>query len=839
MPAPSGSTLFSAVVAALLVSMSAGSTLAAPFRQPNAGELERAVERLGVVGNVLYVAAHPDDENTRLLAWLRNGKLVRAAYLSLTRGEGGQNLIGGELQPLLGVIRTQELLAARSVDGAEQMFARARDFGYSKTPEETLAIWDRETILADVVWAIRRFQPDVIVTRFAPDGRDTHGHHTASAQLALAAFTLAADPKYHPEWQKWAPPWQARRIVWNRGFFGGVPAGEDLSSFAKLDVGGYNPALGVSYGEMAATSRSMHKSQGFGAAPQRGPVPEYFKLLAGAPMSSGSIFDGVDLSWARVPGSDKLHQLLERVRKEWKSTDPAASIPLLAQAAAALEALPESGPAIGWKAGKRAELADVIAGCAGLFVDASAAESSTPAQGDVKLTLSALNRSHAALTLRSVRLGERTIGVDKPLPANQPWTQSETAHAPERLTNPYWLVDPPSPGHWTVADQTLIGRPEEPAPLTAEFQFTVGDQPFTITRPVAYKWTDPVAGERVRPLEILPALTANPRAPLLMFPDAQPKALKLTVRAAAPGAIKGTIAPIVPAGWSIEPSSLRVELASRGVETELVFHVKPPAKSTDAGALIRFTLALDGQEPAPLHALTRIEYPHIPIETILPATEVKVVRLELHRTRTHLGYIPGAGDDVPAALRQVGYDVTLLDDEALAHESLARFETIVVGVRAFNVNPRLQAVHRRLMDYVAAGGTLLVQYNTKNWLSDVPVIGPYPFTISQTRVTDENATVVTAQDHPILHAPNPLGARDWIGWVQERGLYFAEGWDPAHFVAPLSMHDKDEKPAQGSLIIARHGKGAFIYTGLGFFRQLPAGIPGAYRLFTNLISYGH
>ncbi|HWE26480.1 MAG TPA: PIG-L family deacetylase, partial [Polyangia bacterium] len=625
------------------------SAQAAPFRQPNAGELERAVERLGVVGNVLYVAAHPDDENTRMLSWLRNGKLVRTAYLSLTRGEGGQNLIGGELQPLLGVIRTQELLAARGVDGGEQLFSRARDFGYSKTPEETLSIWGRDAILSDVVWVIRRFQPDVIVTRFAPDGRDTHGHHTASAQLALAAFSLAADASYHPEWQKLGVrPWQAKRIVWNRGFFGGVPAGVDLSGYAKLDVGGYNPSLGVSYGEMAATSRSMHKSQGFGAAPQRGPANEYFKLLAGAPMKSGSIFDGVDLTWARVAGSDALQKLLDKARVEWKSTDPAASIPVLAQAAAALDALPESP----WKAAKRAEIGDVIAACAGLYVDASASEHSAAASGDVKLTLSALNRSHAALTLRSVRLGERTIGVDKPLAFNQPWTQPETAPAPARLSTPYWLVEPPAPGHWTVDEQTLIGRPEEPPPISADFQFSVGNTQFTVTRPVAYKWTDPVAGERVRPLEILPPLTANPRAPLLMFPDAQAKALKLTVRAQTAGAVKATITPIVPAGWTIEPGSARVELASRGVETELQFHVKPPKQSTDASALVHFTVDIDGQSPQPLHALTRIEYPHIPIETILPATEVKVVRLELHRTRTHIGYIPGAGDDVPAALRQ-------------------------------------------------------------------------------------------------------------------------------------------------------------------------------------------
>jgi LmbE family N-acetylglucosaminyl deacetylase len=836
-----------AVVVGMLVTMiTSASANAAPITRPSAGEVGRAIERLSVVGHVLYVAAHPDDENTRFLAWARNEKLARAAYLSVTRGEGGQNLIGNELSPLLGIIRTQELLAARGVDGAEQLFTRARDFGYSKSADETLSIWDKDAILADVVWNIRRFKPDVIVTRFPPDGKDTHGHHTASAQLALQAFKLAADPNFHAEQLKWTQPWQAKRIVWTRGFWDGNPSPEQVVGHVKMDIGGFNPLLGIGYGEMAAASRSMHKSQGFGASPQRGPANEYFKLLDGAPMQK-SILDGVDLSWGRVAGSERLRKLLERARSEWRPADPAASIPLLVEAANALEMLPDSP----YKTEKRVEFGDVIAACAGLFVDATAAEAIATPGAEVKITAGAINRSHAPLTLREIRFesagepnDERGVAIGKALPFNE-WVKLEqTVRAPARLTSPYWLTEPPAAGHFTVEDQPLIGNPEDAPAVTAELVITSGDKSFTLTRPVTFQWTDPVAGERRRPLEVVPPVTANARTPLVMFAAEQPKDVRLTVRASA-GAVSGTVTPSAPLGWTVEPATRPFSLARKDDEVEVAFKVRPPhaaagGMTAAASAVIGFSVSTPSTPSQPLRAVTRIQYPHIPIATVLPKTEIKVVRLELKRTRTRIGYITGAGDDVPDALRQVGYDVTVLTEEQLAHESLSRYEAIMTGVRAFNTNPRLAVLHKRLMDYVAGGGTLVVQYNTSSWNSTLPPeLGPYPFSISHDRVTDEGAAVTAAlPSHAVLHAPNAIGAHDWDGWVQERGLYFADKWD-AKYETPLSMHDPNEPASKGSLLIARHGKGAFIYTGISFFRQLPAGVPGAYRLLSNLLSYGH
>ncbi len=793
---------------------------AASSRQPSAGELMRAIDRLGVVGNVLYVAAHPDDENTRLLAWLANEKLVRAGYLSLTRGEGGQNLIGPEQAPLLGLIRTEELGAARSIDRAEQWFSRARDFGYSKTPAETLSIWDHDAILADVVAVMKKFHPDVVITRFPPEGAETHGHHTASAMLAVEAFG-ALDAASRP-----------RRIVWNRFNFGGPPpTGEELVHLTRLDVGGFNPLLGVSYGEMAAQSRSMHKSQGFGVAPSRGVELEYFRVLGGDP-AARSIFDGLDLTWARVPGGKKLGEHVARIRAAFSPTAPSRSIPELVALRGEMQALADHP----WKAEKLAEVDEVIAGCAGLYAEAAVADHVAVPGGDVALTVTAINRSPAALPLREVRLpgGER-VAVDKALADDKPLKVERTFKLPAETdyTEPYWLAAPPEKGHWTVKDAALIGRPASP-PVAAELVVAVGGAQLVLERPLAYKWVDPVAGERWRALEVLPPVSVTPRASLLVFPDAaatRPIGVRIKANRAD---VAGELAPEWPAGWTAEPKKAPFSLAKKGDEVELTFRVHPPR--AEATASVRMVATVDGQRVT--RALQHVEYAHIPIQTITPEADVKLVRADIHHRRTRIGYIPGAGDEVPAALRQAGYDVTVLNEEAIAHGSLAPYQAIVTGVRAFNVDARLPYLHERLMKYVADGGTMVVQYNTQNFLSSVPAeIGPAPFKISHERVTDENAAVTMLEPkHPLVNVPNKLGERDFAGWVQERGLYFAGEWAPA-YTPILAMHDAGEPPRKGGLLVAKHGKGAFIYAGLAFFRQLPAGVPGAYRLFANLLDY--
>jgi LmbE family N-acetylglucosaminyl deacetylase len=799
-------------------------------RQLGAGELLRRIERLGVVGTVLYIAAHPDDENPRLLAYLSGERRLRTAYLSLTRGDGGQNLIGAEQGPLLGVIRTQELLAARGIDGAEQYFTRARDFGYSKTPDETLAIWGRDAVLADVVWVIRRVQPDVIITRFPPQGLETHGQHTASALLAEEAFRRAADPQFHPEQLRFVGVWQARRLLWNKSLWAAKP-GEDLSRFLSLDTGVYDPISGVSAAELAGASRSMHKSQGFGAAPTHGPALEYFEPRLGD-RPRQAVFEGLDLTWGRVRGAAPLAALIREAQRQFDPRRPAASIAPLLMVRAELARLPDNP----WKDQKLREVTDVIIGCAGLYLEVTADDFSVVPGGSLALSAVAINRSPASVRLDEVRLpGGVVVKVGRPLPPNQPVVTERRVTVPRETaySSPYWLDAPPEKGLYPTADQQLIGLPESPPRLVAEYVLRVGEHPLLVHRPVVYKWTDPVMGERYRAIEIAPPVSLNPETPVLMFPDRQPRSLRVVLKAGVDGAA-GTVSLDVPAGFTAQPKRAAFRLGAKGAEDEVRFVIQPPAGA--AHGTLRVTADVAGVRVS--RGLLRIDHPHIPIQTLFPPAEVTLTRFALKRSRPKLGYLAGAGDEVPEALRQVGYDVTLLDDAALAHGALSVLGAIVVGVRAYNTNPRLAFHHRRLMDYVAGGGTLIVQYNTNNRLTKLSApIGPYPFEISQERVTDEDAAVTfTAPAHPLLARPNRITAADFDGWTQERGLYFAAKWSPKYETV-LSMHDPGEPARLGSLLVARHGKGAFIYTGLAFFRQLPAGVPGAYRLFANLIAY--
>lgn len=758
-----------------------------------AQQLERGIERVLNGPRVLYVAAHPDDENTRLLAWLVHLQGANAAYLSLTRGEGGQNLIGAEQAPLLGLIRTHELLAARRIDGAEQFFGRQEDFGFSKSHEEALARWGKERALADVVWVVRRFQPDVIVTRFSPEGRDTHGHHTASAILALEAFRVAADPKRFPEQLKWTKPWQAKRIVWNRGFFMGEPSAEEKQTLFAVDIGGYSPLLGESAPELAARSRSMHKSQGFGAQPQRGQVIEWFKHLAGEPMRD-SFFDGTT-----------------RPRVAWgafDANDPAKSLP-------ALLSLPQREP-----------LDALIAEAAGVFLDATLGRAEIVEGHEDELTLTVLRRGSARLAVDDVVLRyadgsevklNATASAD--LPENRPLVTKHKLRwpAPLRL---------PSDG------QLGVGRAVDAPLAQVTAVFTVDGKRFKLSKPVVYAWNDPIAGERRAPLALLPAVSVNPRDKLLLLTraDAPPRALQLRLRATA-GAASGSLKVIAPSGVRVEPALVPFQLVAAGAEQVVALTVRGNA----SGAL-RFEI-VQGKRSSPALARTVVDYAHVPVLHVTSPAEVKLVRADVARAGNHIAYVQGAGDDVAACLRLADFAVTELGVDALESTPLEPFDAVVLGVRAFNTHARLAALQPRLLDYVASGGTLVVQYNTNHWLAnlDVPV-GPFPLHISRDRVTDETAPMTLAlPHHPVWHAPNELDARDFEGWVQERGLYFADTFDP-RYDAPLETHDPGEPARKGGLLVARHGKGRFVYTGLAFFRQLPAGVPGAYRLFANLLA---
>lgn len=751
-------------------------------------DLFRRIDASAGSPSVLYVAAHPDDENTRLLSWLIHAQGARAAYLSLTRGEGGQNLIGPEQAPLLGVIRTHELLAARAIDGAQQFFGRQADFGYSKSHEEALRIWNHETALADVVWVVRQFRPDVIITRFDPEGRETHGHHTASAILALEAFTAAADPKRFPEQLATVKPWQATSIVWNRGYFG-QNAPKDTAGMLTVEVGGFDAMRGESYPEISARSRSMHKSQGFGATPQRGSVTEYFKPLAGvAPVKS--LFDGVKRAALNWP------------KKKYSFENPAASVKDLL-------ALPRS-----------AALDALIVDAAAVYLDASIRDALVLEGGTDKLTITVSDRSAVEVTLRKAVVSfidgsTQEIIKDKPLKRDDALVVEHTLQWPKRMTD-------------ATPAQQRVGDPTPPAPAEVIFTLAFGAREIEVRRAIQRTWNDPVVGERHSPIIVAPPVTVTPRDAFLLIGESENNTLSVRLRASK-DARKGTLNVRAPAGVTVSPAQATFQLDRAGAEQVLTFEV-----NAKADGAISFTV--DGtNEPA--QALVTLDYPHIPLLHLTKLAEVKVARLELKRAGQQIGYIQGAGDEVASSLRQVGYNVSVISLDALEKDKLDGYDAIVIGVRAFNTHARLAALLPRLMKYVEAGGTLVTQYNTNSWVGALDIqVGPYPFTITHDRVTEEDAAItMLSPTHPVWNTPNRITQEDFAGWVQERGLYFANPWD-ARYTPLIAAHDQGEKDLQGGLLVTTHGNGRFVYTGLSFFRQLPAGVKGAYRLFANLLA---
>jgi len=799
----------------------------------NSAEILQSLKKLNTVGSVLYVAAHPDDENTRLLAYLAKERNLRTGYLSLTRGDGGQNLIGKEQGELLGLIRTQELLAARRTDGAEQFFTRANDFGFSKNPEETFSIWNKDSILADVVLAIRKFKPDVIICRFPTTGEGGHGHHTASAILALEAYDAAADPKRFPEQLAYTQVWQAKRIFWNTFNFGGT----NLTSpdQLKIDVGVFNPLLGKSYGEIAAESRSMHKSQGFGSAKGRGEAIEFFKQLKGDAITK-DLFDGINQTWTRFPATAKFEKLLNDAIAKYNPQAPEKITGDLVSFYKQLQALDESDANIKyWKNIKLKECETLLLNCSGLWMEACAADYMAVPGNDVLITAQILKRNNSEAKINSINYFNQTDSTTAlNLKTNELYTfkHKEKVSAEAPFSNPYWLTDKHSIGMYTVHNKQLIGKPENDAALKVTFDVTINDLTLKIERGVVYKYTDPVKGEVYRPFEILPPATINISDKVFVFSSLTSKEVSFTVKANAAN-VNGTVQIKVPEGWTINIKNPEFKLTVKGDEA-IIDATLTPGKTANDGKL-QASVNIGGITYT--KSIKRIEYDHIPYQFILSDAEANIVHIDLKKTGNVIGYIPGAGDDVVACLKQIGYDVTILTDDLLSKENLSKYNCIITGVRAYNTNERLQIHYNKLMDYVKNGGNLLVQYNTNNRIGPVGTkVGPYPFTISRDRVTDDNAEVrFTNPAHVVLNSPNIITQKDFEGWVQERGIYFATDIDK-NYETIFSINDPKEKPSEGSLIIGKYGKGNFVYTGLVFFRELPAGIPGAYRLFTNLIS---
>ena len=788
------------------------------------------LRKLNVLGSVLYIAAHPDDENTRLITYFSKEKLYRTGYLSLTRGDGGQNLIGNEQGIDLGLIRTQELLAARRIDGGEQFFTRAYDFGYSKNPGETFTKWDREKILSDVVWVIRKFQPDVVITRFPVTGEGGHGHHTASAILANEAFLAAADPKRFPgQFQFGVSPWQVKRVLWNTFNFGSTnTTAEDQT---KFDVGGYNPLLGKSYGEIAAESRSQHKSQGFGVPAGRGLAMEYFKTTGGTPPVN-DLLDGVDITWNKEVGGAAISKAIDKLVSSFDFLHPEKTVKPLTDLYSLIEKLPVSESK--WKVQKMKEVQELIAQCSGLWMEAYTNDAFAVLGDSIRLNFSFNNRLGVNASLK--KIGFKFIDssfANQPLEKNKNLNFSKKIFVPDSnslLTQPYWLVNKMAEGYYNVNDQSQIGQPDVGAGANAGFFIVnIEGRDFTFNNNIRYKYTDPVKGEVYQPLTILPAAS---------FSDLQPFYLK----SKRDSSIDATLT--AHRNISSSPNNDVIVLGDQSKDTLLlpfdytmnkgeVNHVPFLLKDL-RDKTYKFVFAPDNRQGK---ILKSIQYDHIPaIHYFKDAiTTIKAPDIKIYGKK--IGYIVGAGDKVPGALEQMGFDVTMLGDKELSRNNLQQFDAIISGVRAYNTDEWLSNHYDALMKYVNDGGNLIVQYNTSNFISNVKSkIGPYNFEISRTRVTDENAKVTFLKpEHPVLNFPNKITQDDFKGWIQERSIYNAANWDK-NFETIFSMSDPGESADEGSLVISKYGKGYFTYTGLVFFRELPAGITGAYRLLANLIA---
>jgi LmbE family N-acetylglucosaminyl deacetylase len=735
----------------------------------NSATIFTQLKQMEVLGSVLYIAAHPDDENNAFLPYLTKERRYRTAYLSLTRGDGGQNLIGKEQGIELGLIRTQELLAARMQDGAEQYFSTAYEFGYSKSAKEALAIWDHQKVLSDVVWVIRKFQPDIIITRFPGDARAGHGHHAASSIIAQEAYTAAADPKMFPEQFKFGvQPWKAKRILWNTFNFGTVNTTNDNQ--LKIEVGGYNPAIGKSYGEIGAEARTMHKSQGEGRPRRRGAYFEFFQYLNGD-SAKMDIMDGVVTNWSRL-NAPKIQASIQKIISTYKIDQPAAIVPSLVQLYQQVKTLPESQ----WKHYQLNLIQSTIEAAAGLLVEATTTKQQVYPEGELTIQVLVNQRSNLNSSLEKMQfLSDQVVVKDSLLNIklvnnqNQQLTYSFKVPASQTISQPYWLVNQKTEGMFVVQDQTMIGKAESDPPFSIVLNYTIEGQLFQKQFPVQYKYVDLTRGDVYQPIVVLPKKEVAPVKSVVLMPT--------NSNAALPKFEDG------------------------------IFH-------------------------------KTIQYDHIPAQTYFQDASIQVVKVDIQKQGQKVGYIDGAGDAIPEALEQLGYEVVYLKEADLTPAHLKGLDAIVVGIRAFNMYAYLSEKQSILNDYIANGGNLIVQYLKSNQVGTQNIkVGPYPLTVnSGRRVTEENANVsFVLPNHPVLNYPNAISKQDFNNWVQERSTYQAENID-THFQTPLQMSDTGEAPSMGSLLIAPFGKGNFAYVSLALFRQLPAGNPGAYKLFANLLS---
>jgi LmbE family N-acetylglucosaminyl deacetylase len=801
----------------------------AQTQQPNAAEIKLKLKKLNFLGSVLYMAAHPDDENTRIITYFAKGRLATAGYLSMTRGDGGQNLIGPELRDELGVIRTQELLAARRIDGGEQYFTRANDFGFSKSATETFNIWGKDEVMSDVLKVFKEYQPDVIITRFPPDERAGHGHHTASAVLAQEAFDLAIKPDFLTDNPN---NWKPTRLFTNTGRWWNKDINEKTPGIITLDIGGFNSTLGKSYAEIAALSSSQHKSQGWGQQGSRGYQPEFLELVKGG-KAEKDIFDGINTTWTRLKGGEKIKPLVDQLISSYDIDNPSASLHLLFQLKSEISKLNNSV----WKQRKLAETNQLIQDCIGLFIEVTASSYHGNPGDTLSIATELVNRSSQNVILESIKANNIIYDTVANLTLNANiktiLRSAQVLKTDLKYSEPYWLSTLHAAGLFNVDDKSMIGKPENNAAIHYTFTFSVDGQKIEIERPLIYKWVDPVKGELKRRVEVVPPVFMNLSDKVIVFSDTTSKSINVVLTSSSDDHQRGTVSLGLPAGWRSSPMKTEFEFQKRGQELVRAFTIHPP-KNESNGTV---TVVADINGKLYKESIQYIEYDHIPVQTLLPDASFKVVRIDLKKEGSLVGYIKGAGDGIPLALRNMGYQVWEMTNEEVTLANLRKVDAVVLGIRAVNTNSRIRYFMADLFEYAKQGGTVVMQYNT-NFDLEAETFTPYPLTISRDRVTQEDADVrFLKPQHQVLNTPNKITPADFSGWVQERGLYFPSQWDP-QYEAILSMNDKGETAKDGSLLVAKYGNGQFVYTGISFFRELPEGVPGAYKLFANLVSAG-
>lgn len=830
------STLF---ITACLLFLQWNTTQAQAPEKWTTSDIQHALKKLNVVGTALLVAAHPDDENQRVISYFANEKGLRTAYLSLTRGDGGQNLIGPEIRELLGVLRTNELVQARSVDGGEQLFSRANDFGYSKNPAETFATWNKEEVLGDVVWAMRKFRPDIVINRFNHDTkRKTHGHHTGSAILSVEAFDLVNDKTAYPEQLKHVEPWQPHRIFFNTSwwFYGSREkfAEADKTNLVSFDAGVYYPLIGKSNTEIASEARSMHKCQGFGSTGDRGSMAEYLEYIKGEKPADNDPLSGINTSWSRLKGGQAIGKILASVRDNFDANNPSTSVPKLLEALKLIQNLEDDY----WKEVKTKDIKEVIKACLGMYLEAVASDYSATRGQEIELSMEAINRSDAPVTLKSVQYLPMNLdsSLNTKLEKNQSVEFTKTLKIPANMpsTSPYWLNKEASLGMYSVPDQTLRGLPNTPRQFRVRYVLDIAGTAVEYETEVVFKKNDPVKGETYRPFEVIPPVSVAIAEKVFLYPNDEAQMVKVVVKAGKENAA-GVITLEVPEGWKTRIEAFKYDLQQKGEEKTFEFELIPP-KNQSVGEITAIAKVSGTMEPFSDEMIV-MEYDHIPTQTILMPATSKVVRVDLKKKGEKIGYIMGAGDAIPESLEQIGYEVTLLEEKDIEAEKMAQFDAVIVGIRAFNTVDALKFKNKELMQYVKDGGTVMVQYNTSHRLVTQD-IAPYPLKLSRDRVAVEESEVrFLKPEHPVLNTPNKITSADFDGWVQERGLYFPTEWDD-NFEAILSSNDPNEEPLDGGLLVAKYGEGYYVYSGYSWFRELPAGVPGAYRLFANLISIG-